>query len=501
MRYDYLQKYWNKYSDSGFKRLVNEGYLFTNANYNYVPTYTAPGHACIYTGTTPSVNGIVSNEWFDRASNKEVYCVADSTVQPIGTSSSAGRMSPKNLMSSTVTDELRKSDPTSKVISISLKDRGAVLPGGHQATAAYWHDPSTNAMVTSSYYMQSLPTWVAQFNERHLIDSLLQQPWTTLLPIEQYQESGPDSVGYEGLFKGETAPVFPHNLPAIKLLDKELIRRTPFGNTFLKEFAIAALSSERLGKGNATDFLAISFSSTDYVGHMFGTNAIELEDTYIRLDRDLTELLTILETQVGKNNYLVFLTADHGAADNPDFAKQGGFASTKKMVDSVKVYLNNKHSSGKYILSADAHEIYLDSNLVAMAPNFEIEQQICGVVEQFAEVSAAYPMRDLRLSKRMKHGLEVIMLNGYYPERSPDIMIELKPGWIDIGNRRTGTTHGSAYNYDTHVPVIFYGWNIKHGESNREVHITDIAPTISSLLNIQHPSGTTGKQLIELTSK
>ncbi|MEO8088088.1 MAG: alkaline phosphatase family protein, partial [Bacteroidota bacterium] len=318
MRYDYLFRFKEKYSEGGFRRLMHDGFLFENANYNYVPTYTAPGHTCIYTGTTPSHNGIISNDWYDRELGKTIGCVWDSTMKPVGTTSISGKMSPKNLLCTTVTDELRAaSNFKSKVIGIALKDRGAILPAGHSANAAYWHDPYSNNWVTSSYYMAQLPTWAQKFNERKMVDSMLSKPWNTLLPVDSYVESTADDTPYEGLFKGETKPVFPHNLPEIKKDDEELIRKTPFGNTFTAMFAKAAIEGEQLGKGSNIDFLAISFSSTDYVGHMFGTNAIELEDTYIRLDRDLADLLSYLDNTVGKNNYLLFLTADHGAVANP----------------------------------------------------------------------------------------------------------------------------------------------------------------------------------------
>jgi len=509
MRYDLLFRFWDKYSNGGFKRLVNGGFLFTEANYNYVPTYTGPGHACIYTGTTPAVNGIVSNEWFDRATNKSVYCVDDSTVSAVGAevaTAATGKMSPKNLLSTTVTDELRMATNfNSKVIGIALKDRGAILPAGHSPIAAYWHDPASNHWITSTYYMKELPRWVADFNEKKLAETYLSKPWETLLPIDQYTESAADDNAYEGLFKTESKPVFPHDLLGISKKEKELIRKTPFGNTFTEEFAKAAIEGEQLGKSRYTDFLCVSFSSTDYVGHQFGPNAIELEDTYIRLDRDLSDFFNFIDAKVGKGNYLLFLTADHGAATNPLYSKDhnmpGGHFETKKMVDSLKAYLNTLYDDGDYLSDASAHDIYFNERLLEAKKitTQEIRRKCAVFVKHFDGVAEAFTSDEMTEANR-KEGTAAFIKNGFYQKRSPDVMIELQPGWIEWG-ASTGTTHGSGYSYDTHVPVLFYGWKIPHGQSARPVAIEDIAPTVANLLGIESPSGTTGHVLIEVINK
>ncbi len=288
MRYDYIYRFWNKYGNGGFKRLVNEGFFCRNTHYNYMPTYTAPGHASIYTGTTPAVHGIVGNNWFVKEENKSTYCTDDKTVKTVGSTSAAGEMSPANMWSSAITDELRLvSNFQSKVIGISLKDRSSILPAGHLANAAYWFDSQNGAFITSTHYMQDLPSWAAKFNAQDKAKEYLSKSWTTLLPVQQYTESLPDDNPFEGLFKGEQKPVFPHNLPEIFKQDGyEAIRYTPFGNSMVTDFALTAILAEKLGKGAATDFLAISYSSTDYIGHRYGPRAIELEDTYLRLDED-----------------------------------------------------------------------------------------------------------------------------------------------------------------------------------------------------------------------
>jgi predicted AlkP superfamily pyrophosphatase or phosphodiesterase len=497
MRYDFLYRYWDKYGEEGFKRLVREGFLFKNANYNYVPTYTGPGHASIYTGTTPSTNGIISNDWFDRQTGRMTYCVSDPSVIPVGTDSLTGKMSPRKLLSTTVTDELRfATNYKSKVIGISLKDRGAILPAGHSANASFWHDPFTNNFVTSSYYMNELPQWVKDFNKRKLVDSLLKSNWSTLLPIDSYIESTSDDTRYEGIYKGESKPTFPHNLQSIKTNDDELIRRTPFGNTFLKLFAEAAIISEGLGNNSSTDFIAISFSSPDYIGHMFGINSIEIEDTYLRLDRELADFISFLDKKMGNNDYLLFLTADHGAANNflfsEDYGIPAGRYPEKEMADSLKAHLNKLYGVGDYILYADAHSVYLNYGLIEGKKMSieEIGKQCINYLMNQNGVAVALASEELRKGN-CKTGVAQLMQNGYNTKRSADIMIELAPGWLDW-KYSTGTTHGSAYSYDTHVPIIFYGWKIPKGSSAYPVQIVDIAPTLSMLLNMENPSGCSG---------
>lgn len=500
MRYDYLFRYWNHYGNTGFKRLLNEGFLCRNANYNYVPTYTAPGHACIYTGTSPSVNGIISNDWYDRSTRSSVYCVSDTTVNPIGTTSISGKMSPRQLLSTTMTDELRlATNFASKVIGVALKDRGAILPAGHSANAAYWHDPYSNNWVTSSYYMKELPAWVQGFNQRKLVDSLTSTAWTTLLPIAAYTESSSDDNAYEGLYKGEIKPVFPHDLPTLRTADPELIRRTPFGNTYTRLFAEACLTGENMGKGASTDFLAVSFSSTDYVGHQFGINAIETEDTYLRLDQDISEFLSFLDEQYGKNGYLLFLTADHGAANNPDFNHDcripSGNFKDDTMSDSLRAEIGKLYGDTDLILSASSHNIYLNRDRIAKKNlNLEeIQERCANFVLKFKGVAEAITSTELALGIA-REGLLRIVQNGFNRVRSADVSIQLQPGWIDWYTK-TGTTHGAAYSYDTHVPVIFFGAGIKKGNTALPVEITDIAPTICTLLDIEFPSGTSGKPI------
>lgn len=506
MRYDYLYRYWNQYGETGFKRLLREGFSCQDAHFDYVPTYTAPGHACIYTGTTPSVNGIISNEWFDRESRKGVYCVNDTTVKPVGTTSISGKMSPHRLLTTTITDELRfATNDRSKVIALALKDRGAILPGGHRANAAYWHDPYLDNWVTSTYYMNALPDWVTRFNERKVADSLLQYSWETLLPIREYTQSTADDSPYEGKFKGETAPVFPHKLAELKKTDGELIRRTPFGNSYTFMFAKAALAGEQLGKGEETDFLAVSLSSPDYIGHQFGINSIEVQDTYLRLDRELGDFLSALDRQVGTGNYLVFLTADHGAVANPQYNDDhhvpAGFFEEDLLGDTLKKFLARTYLSDTLLLNVNSNAIYLNRAEIAAKKLSleEVQSRVVQLVSSFPGVAVALSGSELgRYLQR--DGIASLMQRGFNVQRSADVSVQLKPGWLDW-YVKTGTSHGAAYSYDTHVPIVFMGYGIRPGATAAPVSVKDIAPTLAVLLSVENPNGTTGKAIQSIVER
>ncbi len=502
MRYDFLYRYWNKYGNDGFKRLLKKGYSCENAHFNYVPTFTGPGHSAIYTGCTPAVNGIVANNWFERSHNFNMYCVYDSTVKAVGTSNSmAATMSPRNLLTTTITDELRLSDNQhSKVIGIAIKDRGAILPAGHSANAAYWYDGKYGKWVTSDYYMKALPDWVNQFNDKKLPEKYLSQPWNTLLPINTYTESTGDSMEFEVPLKGENYPVFPHNLPALKGSDYELLRTTPWGNTLTKDFAIEAIKSEKLGRGNYTDFLAISFSSTDYIGHQFGPNSIEIEDTYLRLDKDLGEFLDFIDNYIGKDNVLVFLTADHGVVPIPSYLTSlkipsGNFQINGNMdsLGLVEYHLDKIYGSGPWISAYTNQQIYFNHELIKdkHISLEEMETETVNYIESFKGVSKVFVLKDTR--KEGSRDAATLIANGYYPKRSGDLYIQLEPGWIE--GRNMGTTHGASYSYDTHVPLIWYGWHIHPGNTSAPVEITDIAPTIAYFLRIEAPNGCIGNPI------
>ncbi len=497
MSYDFLIRYQSKYSDGGFNRLVREGFNCKNAHYNYVPTYTAPGHTCIYTGSVPSIHGIAGNDWFDQKAGKIVYCTEDSTVHTVGSESQAGLMSPRNLLATTITDQLRLSNNMqSKVVGIALKDRGAILPGGHLANGAYWFDSFSGNWITSDYYMKQLPEWVNQFNNQKLATKYLSQVWTPLLNAAQYSESTTDDdQPHEGRFRNETSSAFPHDLPKLKTADFELIRSTPFGNTLTKDFAIAALKAENLGKGTATDFLAVSFSSTDYVGHQYGPYAIETEDTYIRLDRDIAELLTFLDGYIGKENVLVFLSADHGVAPAAGHMTKlhipSGVFDSRKVLTEVKKQLTTQLGEGEWIRNYYNQQIYLNHTLLQQK-GLSVEDVYRRIVPMLLPtVGIANVINLHQIGNAMLPEKYITLIkNGINRKRSGDIYIALEPNWFE--GRVQGTTHGTFYSYDTHVPIIFYGGSVKAGSITEEVHVTDIAPTVAQLLQILEPSGSVG---------
>ena len=508
MRADYLYRFWNKYQEGGFKRLVNEGYNCRNMHFDYVPTYTGPGHASVFSGAGPAQHGIISNNWYDRALGSNTYCVLDRTVATVGAANDAGLMSPRNMKSTTFTDELRlATNFKGKVIGVSLKDRASILPAGHTPNAAYWFDGASGCWITSTFYMDKLPNWVTAINNEKPAMKYLVGKWETLLPISQYTESGPDSTRYESPFKGNTAPVFPHDLAAAMQAgsNQDLIKSTPFGNTITADFARAAIINEKLGKDAITDVLTLSFSATDYVGHKFAVRSIEIEDTYIRLDRDLAALFALLDKEVGKGEYTVFLTADHGAADNPNFLLDNrinaGFVEGARF-DSVSARVGRAFGSDKLITSFSNHQYYLNYEELE-AKNISKDVVIDFIIKQVSYqhgVYATIKSSDLLATSYDYSPLKNFSL-GYYPKRSGDLLIITEPGFYEDAYGRTGTTHGSHYAYDTHVPFLMMGKGIKHGDLVEKVYISQIAPTMSMLLNIPFPSGSYSHPIHQILEK
>jgi predicted AlkP superfamily pyrophosphatase or phosphodiesterase len=502
MRFDYIYKFWSRYGDGGFKKLIREGYQCKNLQYNYVPTYTGPGHSSIYTGTTPERHGIVSNDWFNLKANKSIYCTDDSTVQTVGSSTVAvGKMSPRNLLSTTVGDELRvATNRASRVYGIALKDRASILPAGHIANGAFWFDGQSGNWVTSTFYMNELPVWLQKYNETQPAMNYLSKTWETLYDIKSYTASLPDSTPYETPYKGTKSVRFPYNLSELMQLSggQNLIRATPFGSTITKEFAIELIKAEKLGKNNTTDMLCVSFSSPDYIGHQFGTDAIETEDTYLRLDKDLEEFLKFLETWVGKNEVLIFLTADHGGATVPsylmDLKVPGGYMDYSAVEAKAKLWLKKSTGIDNSLVKVTNDQIYLNESAIAKAGKNlnEIEQMLADSLlklDGIHSTTAAYLIQRNEYTSGTRSNIQ----KGYYAKRSGHVMMTLEPNWMEY--HKTGTTHGSPYSYDTRVPMLWYGWQVEHGETEKPYYIDDIAPTVSWLLNIPFPNATSGNPI------
>lgn len=509
MRQEYLYRFEKKFGEQGFKRLMSEGYMLKNAHYNYVPTETGPGHASIYTGTTPAIHGIIGNDWYDRRLKLLVNCVGDSIQKPVGTDI-GGMVSPWRMLSSTITDELKlATQKRAKVVGVSVKDRGAVLPAGHFPDGAYWYDSKTGAMITSTYYKQLLPEWVTKFNLQKLPDTYLNQVWNTSLPSNQYLESGPDDSPYEGKWGGKEKTTFPYNLAELrkKMGVYSLLTMTPWGNTLVAEFAKAALVGESLGKDEVTDFLAVSFSSTDIIGHAMGPNAVELEDTYLRLDKTLEDLFAYLDKEVGKGAYTVFLTADHGVSEVPQYLTDLKVPSGYFRPGYVKSALNEhleKYFPGKTIVEEfSSGEVYINQKAFEGDPKssgidlFVATELITKFLLSTEGVAQVFPSTTLRQANSDEVGIRGKVVRGFHPKRSGDIAFVLEPSWISWGGV-TGSTHGSGYSYDTHIPILFYGAGIKKGSSSQFHTITDIAPTLSVLLKIKFPSGCTGQPVVEV---
>ncbi|MCF7561193.1 alkaline phosphatase family protein [Sabulilitoribacter multivorans] len=507
MRYDYLTRFYNKYGDGGFKRMVNEGFNCKNNHYNYIPTKTGPGHASIFTGTTPKYHGIIGNDWFDKDLKRNVYCANDSNLESIGTKNEAGKMSPHRMLASTFADENRLfTQMRGKSIGISLKDRGAVFPAGHAANAAYWFDFENNGSgnwVTSSFYMKELPKWVTDFNKSDAAEKYFKE-WKTLYDINTYTESGSDLNDYERIFKGKVTATFPYDLQTLRSHNGnfQIIAESPFGNSLTTDFAIKAIDSEELGKDEITDVLTVSYSSTDKVGHDFGPNSVEIEDTYLRLDLDLERLFNALDDKVGKGQYTVFLTSDHGAPHVPNYLKSNkipaGLFDESKMFDEMNAFVEKQFKVSGLILSRINSQIFLNhdkihaNNLVLK----DVKEILSLELLKYSLIDKVYITSNINQFEGSGGYIETLLQNGHNQKRSGDMMFVYNPE-VFKGTEwnRTGTDHHSGFSYDTHVPLLFFGKGIKQGETLQKTEITAIAPTISALLGISFPNAAIGQPL------
>lgn len=501
MRWDYLYRYHDRYTErGGFKRLLKEGFSCENTMIPYAPTITACGHSVVYTGSVPAITGIVGNSWWGKAEHRTVYCTEDNAVSTVGSSSKQGKMSPRNMLVTSIADELRlATNFKSKVIGVAIKDRGAILPAGHSANAAYWYDNSTGKWISSTYYMTALPAWATSFNDRNLPDSYYAKGWSLLYPANTYSQSTADDKPYEAKIFGNS---FPFDLKKYIGKDYGKINTTYHGNEMTMEFAKAALIGESMGTDGVTDLLAISFSSPDYIGHSFGPNSIEAEDAMLRIDLSIGNFLDFLDQKIGKGQYTVFLTADHGAAHIPEFMQEnklpGGRVFTGKLMDKLNKSLEEIYKINQLIVSDDNYQIHLDHKKLdsAKISTNEILTWLKKQLSQEPGIDRAFTLEELNLiplPEKIRNAINM----GYHPMRNGDLQILLKPGYIDAYGT-TGTTHGLWNPYDSHIPLLWYGWGIKKGKTYRETYMTDIAPTLAALLRIQMPSGTVGVPIPEV---
>lgn len=508
MRWDYLYRFANRYGEDGFKRLLRDGFSCENTLINYIPTYTAIGHSSVYTGSVPSIHGIAGNDWIVQSTGKNMYCTEDNTVEGVGTKEAEGKQSPRNLLASTITDQLKlATNFQSKVIGVAIKDRGGILPAGHFANAAYWFEAKSGDWISSTFYMQNLPNWVQKFNKQELAKKYLNQDWHTLYPIETYTDrSIADDNPYEGKWPGEKTPTFPHMTSKImKDVGYELIKTTPQGNTFTLDFAKAAIENEKLGKNpsNNTDFLCVSLSATDYVGHRYSISAVEIEDTYLRLDRDIADFLKYLDKTIGEGNYTIFLTADHAASYNPMFYTDqrgnGGYLFSRQILRELNDELKGDFKQDNIVLSLLNYQVNLNNTLIDSL-NLNRDGIKKTIIKNLKKQDGIAYVVDMEGGENMfiPAPIREKIINGFNRKNSGAIQILAEPQWYSGTPRSTGTTHGVWSAYDSHIPLVFMGWGIKPGKSNKEVYNVDIAPTIASLLHIMEPNGSIGKPIVEV---
>lgn len=499
MRWDYLYRYQNRYCDGGFKRLLGEGFSYENCRIPYIPSVTAIGHTSIYTGSVPSIHGIAGNNFMKDG--KKTYCTEDNTVKPVGSNGKAGLESARNMWCTTIGDELRiATNDRSKVIGVAIKDRAAILPAGHHANGAYWFDPEAGKFITSSFYMDKLPAWVNNFNKQNLPKKYLSEKWNTLYPIDTYKQSTADETDYEAEVRPGVKATLPLDLPTLsKKYGYDILRSTPFGNSYTLEMAKAAIVGENLGGGNETDFLAVSCSCTDVIGHQVGPNAVEIEDTYLRLDKDFADFFSYLDQKVGKGNYVVFLSADHGGMNNAKFLQDRRIPAGSWDGKTAQKYLNEMllakyPAAGKLVTWVSNYQVFFDTQKIdSLGLDYAtIKQDVANRLKKDKAIHYAFDMEKTSIES-IPEDVKFRTINGYNRERSGGVQIIMKPDFYDYGMK--GTTHGSWNGYDTHIPLVFMGWGIQHGASTKPCYMTDIAATVCAMLHIQAPDGCIGEPL------
>ena len=508
MCYDYLYRFSCHFTEGGFNKFLKKGLNCRNVVYNYVPTYTGPGHASIYTGTTPNNHGIVGNEWYNRQTNNAINCVSDNNSSTIGSISEEGKASPINLKTYTITDQLKMTYPNAKVVSMSIKDRGAILPGGHLSDGSYWFDYASGTFITSSFFKKELPKWVANFNSKNNAQTYT-KTWDLLLPKEKYQSV--DDSPYEILIGGKSTPTFPYDFQKMAggKLNTQYFTVSPFANTLLTDFALESIKNENLGLDKQTDMLCISYSTPDIAGHTFGPYSLEIEDMYVRLDRELERLLTNLETNFGKDGVVVFLTADHAVVPVPqmlmDKKLPGGYLFLAQYMNELK-----SASLSKFNCDLIQHEtnqnIYLDLKKIDSLKlnKNEIASFFSEKIKLWPNVKAVFTSQELSNSARDNEWKDMVRL-GYEAKRSGEIIFIMEPGYLvkelDSEKAHRGTSHGPSFNYDTHVPLLWYGAQIPSKDDFESYKIIDIAPTLTHILNLQRSGAMTGQPILEVLKK
>lgn len=508
LKYDQLEKFRDRLGDNGIKRLINEGTYFKNASFEYMLTQSAPGYATISTGAEPSAHGITSDDWYTPLRNELINCTKDISVNAVGGSFEAGLNSPVNLLVSTFSDELKvSSNGNAKVFGVGLRESSAIFSAGHAANAAYWFDNTTGTWMSSTYYLESLPVWVNDFNAMKFSDTYLNSVWNPLRPAKDYVDCLPDSNSFEAGFNNIN--YFPYDLKKLRSKnmfssknDFSLLRETPFGNSFTTDFAIRLIQNEHLGKDDVTDYLSICYTSTDYIGHRFGPSSVEMGDAILRLDDDIKNLLTFLNDSIGKKNVLIYFTAAHGISEIPAVLEKNripaGYFKQNQALQLLRSYLNAVYGEGDWVKGYSERQVFLNRTLIedARLSLDDVQKKVARFLVQFTGVQAAYPYSAFEANDFGSGNLKRI-INNFSPQRSGDVIVILNPGWVEKENDYV-TDHNSPYEYDSHVPLIWYGWTVNRATVNRQVDMTDIAATLSTLCKIPYPNACSGEPMIEL---
>jgi len=508
LRYDQLERLWNDFPDNGLKRMVSEGTYYRNASVDYLSTQAAPGFATISTGASPSAHGITSDTWFHPFNDQMIFCVQDPEVSPVGGSFETGLFSPANLLSSTFADELQMAScGRAKVYGIGIREMGAIITAGHAADGAFWYDDRTGTWMTSTYYATRLPEWLMDLNAMLMPGQYLNNPWETLIDPSLYPGCQIDSSSLEIGFDGQTW--FPYDLKKLstrgKLLnttrDYSVLRETPFADDFTTDLALRLIDNEQLGQDEVTDYLAITYSATDYIGHRFGPSSVESTDAILRLDRNIARLLEKIDKSLGKKNVLVYFVSAHGVSEIPAVLEQSripsGYFRLNQSLQLLRSYLNAVYGQGDWVRGFFDNQIFLNRALIEDADISleEIQKKVARFMVQFSGVAAAVPTTAFEMSD-FAGGLLLKMNNNFSQQRSGDVMIALNPGWIEKTDNVTG--HNSPYEYDSHVPLIWFGWTASRSSITRSINTRDIAVTLSVLCRIPLPNASSGDPLHEL---
>ena len=508
LRYDQLDRIWNTLPEGGLKRMVGEGSFYRNASVDYLSTQAAPAWATISTGAAPAAHGITADTWFHPFNDEMIYCVQDPEASPVGGSFETGLFSPVNLLSSTFSDELEMATGgRSKTYGIGVREMGAILTAGHAADGAFWYDDRTATWMSSTYYTDSLPSWLMDLNALVLPLQYLNHSWEPLIDLSQCPGCQPDTSEFERGFENQTW--FPYDLKALstdgRLLNKTrdfgLLRETPFADDFTSELARRLIENEQLGQDDVTDYLAITYSATDYIGHRFGPTSVEVTDALVRLDRNVSQLLEMIDKSLGKKNVLVYLVSAHGVSEIPAVLAESripaGYFRLNQSLQLLRSYLNAVYGQGDWVRGFFDNQIYLNRTLIEDAKiNLEeVQKKVARFMVQFSGIAAAVPSSAFETNE-FSEGLLFKMSNNFSQQRSGDVMIALNPGWVEKNDNVTG--HNSPYEYDSHVPLIWYGWTASRAAITRSVTTRDIAVTLSTLCGIPLPNAASGEPLHEL---